>query len=154
MAGAPSLSEGPKAPQAGAGPLARSPPSASRWPESPGAQRPTGDGPAPGSRAPREVVAPLRNPPNTAAATTHRPRLAPQGGRPSALTRSVRSVVKVTGGGRGRRGPGPRWGGAPAGPAAPMPGGGAPCGAAGRGPGGAQMPWSQSTSRQMYQRIT
>lgn len=41
----------------------RSPPSASRWPASPGAQRPTGDGPAPGSRALREVVAPLRTPP-------------------------------------------------------------------------------------------
>ena len=38
-------------------------PSASRWPASPGAQRPTGDSPAPCSRALREVVAPLRTPP-------------------------------------------------------------------------------------------
>ena len=80
-----------------------------------------GAGPAPGSRALREVVA--------------RARLAPQGGRRSALTRSARSVPEGQGqaaAAGARRGPG----------------------AGGAGGRGAQMPWSQSTSRQMYQRIT
>lgn len=117
---------GPKAPGWIGGRPALRTPSRRRLPPGgeAGARRPPGAGPAPAPRARREVVA--------------RPRLAPQGGRRSALTRSARSVPEGQGqvaAAGARRGPGR---GAPAGRPAPMPGAaGAP--SARRAPGAAAL---------------
>ena len=152
MAGAPSLSEGPKAPQC----VPRlAPPAGQRVP---GRSAPPGTVPRP-APAPCAKLWLLSVPPQHPL-SRQPPPLAGPAGRPPERAHPLRPVRREGHGqgaraaGAARRGPGPGWGRAPAGPAAPMPGARAPFSAAGHRAGGAQMPWSQSTSRQMYQRIT